>query len=187
MFTRRSLRGLSSLAAIETARAAELGPASPSAFSFVTNVRHGTHGEDQQARVRAFHRCRHRPQSGLHHPVRGFLLRQRRARRLPLFSNGMEPLPPPQVPCHRQSRLRFPNGEFVLKAWPVPDRYPPFDTTRPLPSCSTATTFLRRGGQDRHLQQRQIGMASTTRAAPATSPASVASMTNKSSTGSPGI
>lgn len=58
MNTRRSFLGLATLAAARSAGAAvseiSPGPGSPLTFGFITDVHHGTHGKDQQARLRAF-------------------------------------------------------------------------------------------------------------------------------------
>lgn len=59
MQTRRSFIALAALAAAESSRKANAAPtsgetSSPLTFGFITDVHHGTHGKDQQARLRPF-------------------------------------------------------------------------------------------------------------------------------------
>ncbi|MEO5916316.1 MAG: metallophosphoesterase [Luteolibacter sp.] len=55
MHSRRSFLGLASLAMLDTARGAEENsPAASLTFGFITDVHHGTHGNDQQPRLRKF-------------------------------------------------------------------------------------------------------------------------------------
>jgi hypothetical protein len=127
MFTRRSFLGLSTLAAIDTTRSAEPSTGKSFTFGFITDVHHGTHGKDQQARIRAFvdAAIARNPdfiiqcgdfccaKGGLD-SCRGFLAEWNR-------------FPGPKHHVIGNHDCDFQSKEELLKAWGIPNRYYSFD------------------------------------------------------------
>jgi hypothetical protein len=127
MFTRRSFLGLSTLAAIDTTRSAEPSTGKSFTFGFITDVHHGTHGKDQQARIRAFvdAAIARNPdfiiqcgdfccaKGGLD-SCRGFLAEWNR-------------FPGPKHHVIGNHDCDFQNKEDLLEAWDIPNRYYSFD------------------------------------------------------------
>ena len=127
MFTRRSFIALTSLAAVETARSAETTPGKPFTFGFITDVHHGTHGKDQQARIRAFvdAAIARKPdfiiQCGDFCCAKGGLDACRD------FLTEWNRFPGPKHHVIGNHDCDFQSKEDLLKAWGIPNRYYSFD------------------------------------------------------------
>ena len=127
MITRRSFIALTSLAAIETARSAEAPAGKPLTFGFITDVHHGTHGKDQQARIRAFvdAAIARKPdfiiQCGDFCCAKGGLDACRE------FLAEWNRFPGPRHHVIGNHDCDFQGKEDLLKAWGIPNRYYSFD------------------------------------------------------------
>lgn len=135
MHTRRSFMALATLAAAESTRAVHAenqaspptGKPSPLCFGFITDVHHGTHGKDQQARLRLFIDAAIARQPDFIIQCGDFCCAKGGLDACRGFLDEWNRFPGAKYHVIGNHDCDFQNKEDLLKAWKIPHRYYSFD------------------------------------------------------------